>query len=127
MNWVAGIDFGPNLSEIGAKLAKEALYGTILDPSAGISFGFELWEVTLQNREIVTGILASDASDELALKVQTGLTTRHQQKEVAAKRRLALSIMPAGLQEAMTTQELVDLAEYLGSLKKTRKSVVSRE
>ena len=31
-----GTDFGPNLSEIGAKLAKKALYETILDPSAGI-------------------------------------------------------------------------------------------
>src|SRR5262249_705154 len=34
-----GIDFGPNLSEIGTKLAKEAIYEAILDPSAGISFG----------------------------------------------------------------------------------------
>ncbi len=35
-----GVDFGPNLSEIGTKLAKEAIYESILDPSAGIAFGF---------------------------------------------------------------------------------------
>ena len=36
-----GINFGPALTEIGDKLAKEALYTAILDPNEAISFGFE--------------------------------------------------------------------------------------
>ncbi len=36
----------------------------------------------------------------------------------ASRQQSKLSIMPAGLQAAMTTQELVDLVEYLAALKK---------
>ena len=36
-----GGEVGPDLSEIGTKLGKDALYESILDPSAGISFGYE--------------------------------------------------------------------------------------
>ena len=46
-----GTEVGPNLSEIGTKLGKDALYESILDPSAGISFGFEPWQLTLKNGE----------------------------------------------------------------------------
>ena len=38
-----GGDVGPALSEIGAKLGKDAIYEAILDPSAGIAFGYEAW------------------------------------------------------------------------------------
>ena len=38
--------------------------------------------------------------------------------EITGKDQMKLSIMPAGLQQTMSTQELVDLVEYLSSLKK---------
>ena len=40
-----GKEVGPDLSEIGTKLSKEALYVSILDPSAGVSFNYETWLV----------------------------------------------------------------------------------
>ena len=40
-----GMDFGPKLSEIGSKLPKEAQYISIMHPDAGISFGYEGYEV----------------------------------------------------------------------------------
>jgi|ERR1051326_1857800 putative heme-binding domain-containing protein len=113
-----GIDFGPNLSEIGAKLAKDALFDAVLDPSAGISFGFEAWQIELKNGDEAFGLIVSDTADELAVKTQGGIVTRYKKSDVAKREQQKLSIMPAGLQQSMSTQDLVDLVEYLSSLKK---------
>ncbi|HKS38270.1 MAG TPA: hypothetical protein VJW76_13825 [Verrucomicrobiae bacterium] len=113
-----GIDVGPNLSEIGTKLGKDALYESILDPSAGISFGYEAWQIELKNGDEAFGLIVSETADEIAMKAQTGIVTKHKKPDVTKREKQKLSIMPAGLQQAMTTQELVDLVEYLSSLKK---------
>jgi len=113
-----GVDFGPNLTEIGSKLGKDALYEAILDPSAGISFGFEAWQLQLKSGDEAYGLLVSETAEELALKAVGGIVTRYKKADIAQREQMKLSIMPVGLQQAMTTQELVDLVEYLFSLKK---------
>jgi putative heme-binding domain-containing protein len=114
-----GRDVGPALTEIGSKLAKEAIYEAVLDPSAGISFGFEAWQVELKNGDEAYGLKASETPDEVAIKDTNGIVTRYKRSEIASMKQMKTSIMPAGLQQTMTTQELVDLVEYLASLKKT--------
>jgi putative heme-binding domain-containing protein len=113
-----GIELGPNLSEIGTKLGKDALIEAILEPSSGVSFGFEAWNFTLKNGDEAYGLLASETADEVAVKAVGGIVTRLKKSEIESRQQSKLSIMPAGLQAAMTTQELVDLVEYLASLKK---------
>ena len=113
-----GIDFGPNLSGIGAKLGKDALVESILDPSAGISFGYEAWQIELKSGDEAFGLIASETADELAIKAQGGIITRYKKSAIAKREQQKLSIMPVGLQQTMTTQEFVDLVEYLSSLKK---------
>lgn len=115
-----GVDFGPNLSEIGAKLAKEAIYEALLDPSAGIAFGYEGWEVELKNGDEVSGLLASETEDELALKTVGGIVTHYKKSEILKRSKQKLSLMPVGLQQGLSTEELVDLVEYLSSLKKAK-------
>ena len=113
-----GIEFGPNLSEIGAKLGKDALYEAILDPSAGISFGFEGWQLTLKNSDDASGLVVNETPDELALKSVGGIVTRYRKSDIASRTQQKVSIMPAGLQQTMSLQELADVVEYLASLKK---------
>jgi putative heme-binding domain-containing protein len=113
-----GIDFGPNLSEIGTKLGKDALYEAILNPSAGISFGYEAWQVELKAGDEAYGLLATETADEIVIKSVGGILTRYKKSDILKKEQTKLSIMPAGLQQSMTTKELVDLVEYLASLKK---------
>ena len=113
-----GRDLGPALSEIGTKLPKEALHEAILDPSAGISFGFEAWQMQLKSGDEAYGLKASETADEVAIKDTNGIITRYKKAEIASMQQTKTSIMPSGLQQTMTTQELVDLVEYLSSLKK---------
>jgi putative heme-binding domain-containing protein len=113
-----GTDFGPNLSEIGTKLARNALYESILDPSAGIAFGYEAWQLDFANGDDAFGLIMSQTDDEVVLKAVGGVVTRYKKANIVKCVRQKLSIMPAGLEQTMSLQDLVDLVEYLASLKK---------
>ena len=113
-----GVDFGPALSEIGSKLGKDALLESILDPSAGISFGFEAWTIETKSGEEIFGLLVSETGEEVSVKTVGGAVTKLKKSDVAKRHPSKLSSMPAGLQQAMTVQEIADLLEYLALLKK---------
>lgn len=112
-----GTDFGPGLSDIGTKLSRGALYTAILEPSAGISFNYVGESLRLRDGTEVTGIVGSETETELTLRLPGGISTRYARGEVAARQRLDVSLMPDGLERAMTEQELVDLVEYMVSLR----------
>jgi putative heme-binding domain-containing protein len=112
-----GVELGPNLSEIGTKLGKDALFESILEPSSGVSFGYEAWNFTLKNGDEVYGLVASETANEVTVKNIGGIITRLKKSDLDSRQQSKLSIMPAGLQAAMTPQELVDLVEYLAALK----------
>jgi len=114
-----GVDFGPKLSEIGTKLGKDGLYAAILDPNAGISFGYETWQIELKNGDEAYGLLSSETEDEIAIKAAGNIVSRYKKSDMVRREKLKSSIMPTGLQQAMNTQDLVDLVEYLSSLKKS--------
>jgi putative heme-binding domain-containing protein len=116
-----GVDLGPALSEIGTKLGKDALYEAILDPSAGIAFGFEAWQINLKSGDEAFGLIVSETTDELVLKDAKAIATHIRKSDITKRTKQKLSLMPAGLQQTMSTQDLVDLVEYLSSLRKAVK------
>lgn len=112
-----GTDFGPDLSAIGDKLAKEALYTSILYPSAGINFGYEGFLVKLNDGTQVSGILTSDTEEKLRLKLVSGVTQEYDKSEVQSMEAMDQSLMTANLQAVLTERQLIDLVEYLTNLK----------
>lgn len=113
-----GVALGPDLSQIGDKLGKDALFEAILDPNNGIAFGYEAWTVTTRTDEEVYGLVVSETADELAVKDLSGIVHRLKKAEIASRTQSKFSLMPAGLQATMTVQGLVDLVEYLSRLRK---------
>lgn len=112
-----GHDFGPALTEIGSKLPKEALYTAILDPSAGIEHNYEGTRMETDEGETV-GIVISETAEELILRLAGGITQKHQKKGIVSREKLKSSLMPPGLQQAMSEEELVNLIEWLTQQKK---------
>ncbi|MCE9555583.1 MAG: c-type cytochrome [Planctomycetes bacterium] len=112
-----GKEVGPNLSEIGAKLAPAAMYESILFPSAGISHNFELYEVTTADGITAIGLLVDKTADKIRLKNAEGIILSHPAAG-SELRRLEVSMMPADLPKNMSTQDLSDLVAYLATLKK---------
>jgi putative heme-binding domain-containing protein len=115
-----GFSFGPPLTEIGSKLPKESQLEAILHPSAGISFGYEGWELNLKDGSKLTGIISSKTESDIELKLPGGNKQSVKASDVQSMKKLTESMMPDGLEQAMTTQELSDLLEYLDQLKKKK-------
>ncbi len=113
-----GMDFGPKLSEIGSKLGKDGQYLAIFYPSAGIGFGYEGFEVKFKDGSTMQGIVASKTETDLTLKFQGGTSQSYKMNQVVSMKKMNESMMTAGLHESMNQTQLVDLVEYLSSLKK---------
>ncbi len=113
-----GKDVGPDLSEIGSKLTREAMLVAILDPSAGISHNYESYEAILVNGTFFTGLKISETDDSVTLKSAEGIVRVIPTEEVDELTKQKISLMPADLQKLLTVDELVDVVTYLVSLKK---------
>jgi putative heme-binding domain-containing protein len=108
-----GVDFGPGLAGIGAKLPKEAIFEAILLPNASLSMGFETSEVRLRGGGVAVGIVRSETEDDLVLVLPGGALQKLSKSEVQRVAKQGTSMMPSGLHQMLSKQELVDLVEYL--------------
>jgi putative heme-binding domain-containing protein len=115
-----GVNFGPNLSEIGDKLSKQALYTSILFPDQGISFGYEAYLIKLKDGSTAFGRILSQTEEKIDLQYMNS-SQSIKTSDVVSKTKMEKSLMPANLHSSMTEQELVDLVAYLQSLKKSEK------
>ena len=113
-----GADFGPALSEIGTKLPKEAIFDSIINPNAGLSMGFETTQLALKGGGIGMGIVRSETNDDVVLALPGGVTQKFAKNTIANREKLTTSMMPSGLNQALTQDDLVNLVEYLSTLKK---------
>ena len=115
-----GTDFGPALTEIGDKLPKSGLYLAILDPSAGIGFGYEGWTIRTRDGQQLVGMIASETDDEVVMKLVGGIQRRVPKSTIVDRKRMETSLMPQGLERTMSEADLVHLVEYLSTLRRQR-------
>lgn len=115
----AGFDFGPNLTEIGSKYPKEGLLESIVYPSKGISFGYEGNELKMKDGSTLTGIIVSKTETDIILKFPGGSRQNIKTGDVKSVAQLKASMMPEGLYQNMSAQDIADLLEYLETAKKT--------
>ena len=108
---------GPSLAAIGSKYAKEGLFDSILNPSAGIAPEYYSWVLDTTTYGLVTGVLAEDSGERVVVRTETGDEIRLEPSEILERRQSRLSIMPEDLINAMTEQELIDLLEFLATLR----------
>ncbi len=116
-----GKQVGPDMSEIGAKLSKTAMYESILFPSSAISHNYEMWRITTEEGEMIDGVLQSETADSITLLDAKGNSQTIKVEDIDEKEKQKVSLMPDDLHKLMTEQELVDLVEYLSRLKKKKK------
>jgi putative membrane-bound dehydrogenase-like protein len=115
-----GKEVGPNLSEIGRKLSKQALFESILYPSAGISHNYETYTLALESGQVVSGLLVSKTDDAVSIKTQEAIVQTYKPAEIESMKRQPISLMPADLQKNLTVRDIVDVVEYLQTLKAPR-------
>ncbi|ETK10580.1 hypothetical protein T231_04130 [Tannerella sp. oral taxon BU063 isolate Cell 6/7/9] len=113
-----GTNFGPDLSEIGAKYGKEGLYQNILNPDAGIAFGYDGYLIKTKDGNQLLGYISAETKEDLSVKGMGGTITKIKKSDVVSKKPYEHSLMPTGLLSTMKQQDAVDLIEYVSSLKK---------
>ena len=111
------IDFGPDLTQIGAKLSQDGLFTAILYPSAAIEHSFVGQNVTTKEGQAVMGYVVSETDAELTLRMAGGASTTVKKASIVKKEELKDSLMPPGLAGAIGPQGLADLVAWLQTLK----------
>ena len=108
---------GPDLSTIGTKYGRDELLRSILNPSAAIGQPFRSLIVGLDDGRVLTGLPVEDSPDRLVLKTAEGERVAIVPRQIDERKESDVSLMPEGLAETMSDQELADLLSFLSTLK----------
>ena len=113
-----GKEVGPDLSQIGSKLSREAMFESIIYPSAGIAHNYENFTAVLDDGNVITGLVTSKTDDQVVIKDAEGIQRTVDTKNIEELVKQPISLMPNDISKLMTKQELIDVVEYMTTLKK---------
>ena len=108
-----GGTLGPDLTRIGQVRTERDLLESVLYPSASFVRSYEPVIVTTKSGDEHSGVLRRDAADEIILGVGADLEVRIPRPDITEIRPGTVSVMPQGLDQQITTQELADLIAFL--------------
>lgn len=112
-----GVEFGPDLTEVGKRLPKKDILESLLEPNAKMDARFATTNVLTNDGQALTGFVVASDADSVTLRVAGGKDQKILEKDIKKKITLKTSSMPEGLAEGMAPQEVIDIVEYLNSLK----------
>jgi len=109
---------GPDLSTIGTKYGRDGLLTSILNPSEAIGYNFRSVVAALADGRILTGLPVEDTPERLVIKTAEGERLALDPSEIEERATSDLSLMPEGLAQQLSDQELVDLLAFLETLER---------
>ncbi len=113
-----GGDLGPDLTNVGQSKSRDQLIRAILQPSAEISPEWQGWYVNLKNGESYVGRQIDVGEKEIDLLTQDKGFVTFQKGDVKNYGVSQTSLMPEGLQNQLTVEDMRDLLAFLQGGKK---------
>lgn len=110
-----GGNIGPDLSRIGSIRSRRDLLEAILYPSASFVRSYEPVMVLTRDGEVVNGLLTEENADGVTVIMAADQRRRLQAGEIEEIRPGKTSVMPGGLEQVLSIQELSDLVSLLES------------
>lgn len=107
-----GIELGPEIASF-ATAGKESLLERILDPNREVAPQFQAYLFELNNGEVVTGMIRSESTGEVVVRMPGGIDKTFPRTDVKSMKGLGTSLMPEGLEATLTVEEMTDLLAYL--------------
>lgn len=104
---------GPDLTRIGAIRSDRDLLEAIVFPSASFVRSYEPVLVVTRSGKQFNGILKKDAPEEVILAINATDVVRIRRDEIEEISPSNVSVMPAGLDQQLSPQELADLVAFL--------------
>ncbi|HSH17152.1 MAG TPA: hypothetical protein VLD18_14010, partial [Verrucomicrobiae bacterium] len=90
---------------------------SILYPSKAVREGYQAVEIETTDDESFSGLAKGETGTEVLLLDRLGQLQRIPKDKVASRRNSDFSLMPEGLQSALTLEQFAGLISYLESLK----------
>jgi putative membrane-bound dehydrogenase-like protein len=112
-----GGNIGPDLTRIGAIRTQRDLVESIIFPSASFVRSYEPVAVRTTDGLTVNGVIRRDAADEVVIATGPKEERRIPRDEIEAIRPSTVSVMPGGLDQQLSPQELADVVEFLKAAK----------
>jgi putative heme-binding domain-containing protein len=107
---------GPDLVGITNRLSREELFVAIIDPSREVPPSFQTRVVVTESGRTYHGIEVYQSPEGTLLQTNANETVRIAGEEIVANQPSSQSLMPAGLLDGASDQELADLYAYLKTL-----------
>jgi putative heme-binding domain-containing protein len=108
---------GPDLRGAAGRFSRADLFTAIIQPSMDISPRYRTTLMATAAGKVYQGLVIYEAVDGLLLQTGPATTVRIPGDQIAARRYTSTSLMPAGLIDKLTDQEIADLYAYLKGLK----------
>lgn len=112
-----GGEVGPELTGVAAKYNRSFLVESVLYPSKQILDGYKSTVITTKDGDEFTGFVRAENNRELTLLQASGQKQVIKKADIQKREEGKLSIMPEGLQAALTLSDFADLIAYLETLK----------
>jgi putative membrane-bound dehydrogenase-like protein len=112
-----GGTIGPDLTHIGKVRAERDLLESIVFPSASFVRSYEPVEITTKKGKVYNGLVRRETPDEVVLATSATEEVRVARQDIDEVQPGKVSIMPAGLDQQLTRQELADLVAFLKACK----------
>lgn len=109
---------GPDLTGIGSRFSRIHLVESVLEPSRTIAPSYETLAVALVSGQVVIGVKSSETKTQLVVGDNQGKIHEISKADIDELRTQSQSTMPDGLEQRLTGKDLLDLIEFLSSLKK---------
>lgn len=108
---------GPNLTAIGASSPLDYVIDSLLYPAKNVKEGYNTLVVQTDDGQVLTGIQVTRSDAELVLRDAAGKEVKIPTADIDEES-AGTSLMPAGLIDGLTREELADLVRYLSGLGK---------
>ena len=104
---------GPDLSTVVKRFRRREILESLMFPSRVVSDQYVSWSIRLENNDEITGMFVTESEDELTLITATGDRVDVAKDQIEERRESSLSIMPEGLIDSMSIDDLVGLMLFL--------------
>ena len=122
----AGGVVGPNLVSLGATAQLDYLINSLLDPNKNVKENFHTTVIATLDGDIISGIKVRESATEIVLRnaEDAEVTIPVSQVDEQAQ---GTSMMPTGLTQKLTREELADLVAFLSALGRLPEFTIQRD
>ncbi|MGX5817096.1 DUF7133 domain-containing protein [Chitinophaga lutea] len=109
---------GPFMGQVGSIMNREQIAESILKPNASISQGFATVMITAKGNKTYTGFVTEETAARVVLRNIAGDVFALRTADILSRKEMKTSMMPAGLANALSYDELASLVTFLSQQKK---------